>query len=173
MNLRRHAAILWRYRFIVAGALILAPIMAILAVCQVDGTKLKWRAQQTFSSDSTLLVTQHRFPEGRVLLGNPTKPLADEEARGDDSGQFADPGRFSSLAVVYSYFAQSDRVRAIMRPVPKRDQVIVTPITAGANQATLPLLTLTTTANEARDAKQLNKSAIAALTTYIRDQQAE
>jgi type II secretory pathway pseudopilin PulG len=173
MNLRRHAAILWRYRFIVGGALLLAPIMAILAVCQVNGTHLKWRAEQTFSSDSTLLVTQHGFPEGRVLLGDPTQPLAEDKASGTDkSEQFADPNRFSSLAVVYSYFAQSDRVRAIMRPVPERDQVIVTPITAGANQATLPLLTLTTTAHEARAAKQLNNSAIEALTTYIRDQQA-
>jgi hypothetical protein len=172
MNLRRHAAILWRYRFIVAGSFILAVTMAVLAVCQVNGTKLSWRAQETFSSTSTLLVTQHGFPEGRILLGDPTQPLDQEKQTGaDKSEQFGDPNRFSSLAVVYSYFAQSEQVRAIMRPVPKPDQVIVTPVTAGPNQSVLPLLTLTTTANSALDAKQLNRSAISALTTYLGDQQ--
>ena len=174
MNLRRHAAILWRYRFIVAGTFALAVAMAVLAVFQVNGMHLKWRAQQTFSSTSTLLVTQHGFPEGRVLLGDPTQSLTEDKTSGKDkSEQFADPNRFASLAVVYSYFAQSDKVRAIMRPVPKPDQVTVTPITAGPNQAVLPLLTIATTANEATEAKHLNESAISALTKYMADQQAE
>jgi hypothetical protein len=176
MNLRRHVAVLWRFRFIVFGTVLVGIALAILALFQVSSSGLQWRDQETFGSQSTLLVTQPGFPEGRVVLGDTTaaaqaeQQLASPKGKGKEE-QFADPGRFSNLAVVYSYLAQSDQVRLLMRPVPQAAQLSVVPLTAGFGQVTLPILQLNTSAHTPAEAKALNQAAITALQGFLATQQ--
>ena len=171
MNLRRHLNVLWRFRLIVAIGCALGVVLGVLAVFQVDSSGLSWRAEQTWQSESKLYVTQPGFPDGRVVLGDTTQPANSPEAQAS-AGQFADPGRFTNLAIIYSSFVQSDRVRAMVRPTPAPNQLTMTPLPAAANSPlTLPIATLTTTTNNAADAVNMNKSAIVALQEFLEDEQ--
>ncbi len=177
MALRQHATILWRYRVLVVTGLLLGITFAVLAVAKVTTTGIHWRAQQTYSSESTLFVTQKGFPEGRVVLedgSRPAIPATPEQPEGTPAKNgtpFADPGRFSNLAIVYSYIAQSDRVRALIRPRPKARQVTVTPVTAVTSAETLPILKVETNAPDAARAKALNSAAVAALRNFLETEQ--
>ena len=171
MNLRRHLSILWRFRFIMVGGVLLGIALGILALFQVNSNGLSWRATQTWSSQSTLYITQPGFPDGRVVLGggDPNVPLEQQPNRGE---QFADPSRFANLAVVYSTFIQSDRVRAMMKPTPAPGQITMTPVPAAMNSTqTLPIANLMTQAMDPATAKELNASAIKALGEFLEDEQ--
>jgi hypothetical protein len=178
MNLRRHAAILWRFRTIVIAALLLGVTMATLAVFKVTTTGISWRAQEVWSSESTVFVTQKGFPWGRVILpGAQAGVAAPTPAPGtEDTAQsgeaFADPQRFTNLAIVYSYLAQSDRVRALMNPRPRRAQLQVAPVAGNQGGETLPLLNVTTNAKSREAARRLNATAITALRRYLAMEQA-
>jgi hypothetical protein len=179
MNLRRHLNVLRRFRIIVAGGVLLAITMAVLAIFKVSTSGLEWRSTQIFQSTSTLNVTQHGFPDGRVILADtPTSKdgSIDSEAEAAEArrqgDQFADPGRFANLAVTYAFYAQSDAVRKLVKPRPDPEQVTITPVPAGWNtSATLPLLTLQTTDEDPARARELNSAVIAALRGYIESEQ--
>lgn len=175
MNLRRHLAVLQRYRWIVIVGGLLGVALAILAVFRVGSDGLSWRANQTWASNSTLYVTQRGFPDGRVVLGDATSAAkADSAVRrpGGGNDEFADPTRFANLAIVYTYFAQSDEVRRVIDPKLTADQLVMTPAPAAMNSnQTLPILTLTTRASTPAKATQLNAAAITALRGYLERQQ--
>ena len=63
MDLAQHAAVLWRFRAVVAGGLVLGIVLAVLAAYQLPS--LTPRGSETWTSESSLLVTQAGFPEGR------------------------------------------------------------------------------------------------------------
>ncbi|WP_028065249.1 hypothetical protein [Solirubrobacter soli] len=176
MNLRRHLNVLRRFRVIVAGGVILGIALGTLAIFKVSTSGLEWRSTQTYQSTSTLNVTQHGFPDGRVILADsnaadPNSPAEVQKAKSSD--QFADPGRFANLAITYAYYAQSDAVRKLIQPTPDPEQVTITPVPAGWNtSATLPLLTLQTMSENPDAAKKLNQSVITALRGYIESEQA-
>jgi hypothetical protein len=180
MNLRRHLDVLWRFRLILIVAAVLGIVLAILAVFRPTSHGLEWRADETWTSQSTVFVTQKGFPWGRVILPGPqatagtvlpdgTAPQEDTDKK---SEQFADPGRFSNLGILYSYFAKSDRVRALMRPMPDPDQITVTPVPASQNTTeVLPLLTIETSATTGAGAQKINASAIEALKSFLEREQ--
>jgi hypothetical protein len=185
MDLRRHIQVLWRYKAIVVGGVVLGIVMAILASFSVSfsgGPKLEWRSDQTFGSVSTLFVTQTGFPWGRVTLPEPAlvpggdpaaqtqlPETADEKTR----REYAAPERFSDLAVVYSYLARSDQVRALIRPQTAPDQILITPIQNPSTGAGLPLLLIETHAKSQEMAVKVNEASIEALRQYLREQQDE
>lgn len=182
MDLRRHIQVLWRFKAIVAGGLVLGVIMAILASFSVSfsgGPKLEWRSEQTYSSVSTLFVTQTGFPWGRVTLPEPalldgTDPTTQPDTETMDEKtrrEYAAPERFSDLAVVYSYLARSDEVRALIRPEPAPDQIVITPVQNPSTGAGLPLLLVETHGNEQGLAQRINEASIGALRSYLREQQ--
>jgi len=179
MNLRRHLDVLWRFRLIVVLGAVLGIVLATLAVFRPTSSGLEYRAQETWSVQSTIFVTQDGFPWGRVILPGPqpavgTQPAAPTGGTQEDNGKFADPGRFSNLGILYSYFAKSDRVRALMRPQPDPEQLLVTPVSAAQNSSdVLPLLAIETQASTIAEARAINTSAIKALKTFLEDQQRE
>jgi hypothetical protein len=180
MNLRRHFDVLWRFRLILIIAAVLGIALAILAVFRPTSSGLKWRADEVWTSQSTILVTQKGFPWGRVILPGPQSTAGAvlpegtaPQERTTDREEFADPGRFANLGILYSYFAKSDRVRALMRPIPSEDQLTVTPVPASQNTTeVLPLLNIDTSATTPRAAAELNGSAIKALKSYLEREQA-
>jgi hypothetical protein len=182
MDLRRHIQVLWRFKAIVVGGIVLGVVMAILASFSVSfsgGPKLEWRSDQTYGSVSTLFVTQTGFPWGRVTLPEPSLvPGADpavqqpEETMDDKTRrEYAAPERFSDLAVVYSYLARSDQVRALIRPEPAPDQIVITPVQNPSTGAGLPLLLVETHAHDQALAQKINEASIDALRSYLREQQ--
>ena len=167
------------------GGVVLGIVMAILASFSVSfsgGPKLEWRSDQTFGSVSTLFVTQTGFPWGRVTLPEPalvpgadpaaqtqTPETADEKTR----REYAAPERFSDLAVVYSYLARSDQVRALIKPQTAPDQILITPIQNPSTGAGLPLLLIETHSKSQEMAVKVNEASIEALRQYLREQQDE
>jgi hypothetical protein len=165
--------VLWRFRAIVGLGLILGIAMAFLAAYKVPS--MERRGVEKWSADSAIFVTQEGFPWGRVTLGDtstPGMPSATTTTQGDSSTPFADPARFSNLALVYSNLAQSDAVRGSLPGHPTRDQIEPRVLDAtGGGVSFLPIIKLTVFDNSAAGAVDLNKKAIAALRNYIESHQ--
>lgn len=183
MNLGRHFSVLWRFKLVMLGGIVLGVLLAILAAFHVP--EMKRRGSEQWQSQSDILVTQQGFPWGRVTLPDQTiSPAASEalknsgqqapertENKGDEL-QYADPGRFSQLALLYSLIAYSDQVRQTLPKGIKREQVSATALDAtGAGVNFLPVIRLTTTADSAEGAVNLNEKAFAAFQTLLRSQQ--
>jgi hypothetical protein len=172
MDLRHHVRVWWRWKPLLIVGFLLAVLLGILATFKPSGSGLKWRTEAVYSTKSRLFVTQPGFPWGRVTLPGAVNgqqsaaPTPQDKANGVD---FADPARFSNLAIVYAYLAQSDQVRELIRPLPKPGQINVVWQATGSGDA-LPLLELTSKANTAEGAKVLNTKAIKAMKGYLSSQ---
>ena len=180
MNLATHSAVLWRYRGIVAGGVLLGVVLAVLASYQGTwdgGPKLTPRGSETWTSESSLLVTQTGFPEGRVTL--PEVPTPSEgsveqqtpEQSGNGRLEFADPLRFAFLAQLYAQLAVSDRVVDQLPKGTTRAQIEAIPV-EGLAATQLPLIKLTTTAGSSEAARGLNTDVVKALQGVLADDQA-
>jgi hypothetical protein len=177
MELRRHIDVIWRYRGIVAGGIVLGIALALLVAFKPGwdgGPKLKWRSSQTFSSESTLFLTQTGFPWGRANY--PAPPRANDNspaARVALGAQYADPSRFSDLAPIYAPLIRSAAVRGLIPGRPAAEKIDAAPETTDNNgtKGALPLLTLKTKATTAPAARTLNAQTIRALRTYLLRQQ--
>jgi hypothetical protein len=174
MNLARHAAVLWRFRLVTALGLLLGITLAIFATYQVPS--MQPRGVETWSSESSLLVTQSGFPEGRVILPTPIVTDANGDGRPDEpeveQQEFADPGRFTMLADLYAQLAVSDQVLSLVpeKPAPAQIQAMTVQSTSGA--ITLPVIKLTTMAATAAGAQQLNRHMVEALRGHLEKEQA-
>jgi hypothetical protein len=178
MNLRRHLNVIRRFRLIITGGFVLAVILAILAVFTLSSGGLKWRGVETYESQATVNVTQQGFPDGRVILTDPTPATATGDGSAQQQGSsgeaFADPSRFANLAIIYSYFAKSDAVRSLITPRPLPDQISLTPVLGAMNSGqTLSVATLDTFAHMPDAALALNRSALAALKGYLEREQTQ
>jgi hypothetical protein len=181
MDLRRHLQVMWRFRRIVAGGFILAVVVAVLASFQVSTSGLSWRSEQTFTSTSTLFVTQSGFPWGRVTLptasltpstgGAPANEGGASTTTGQERREYGAPERFSDLAVVYSFIARSDQVRDLVMPRPQPDQIVISPVINPTTGAALPLLLNETHAFDQETAMRLNEGVIDALRSYLAKEQ--
>jgi hypothetical protein len=167
MDLRHHIRVWWRFRAVVLGGLGLAIVVAVLASFKLgfaNGLDVQWRSQAVYTSTSRLFVTQPGFPWGRVTLPGtvPGEPVPDSER----TRVFATPDRFSNLAIVYSYIAQSDQVRKLIASRPVADQIQVTPAYTAGGEA-LPLLEVATLATHPIAAQQLNDAVVEGLREYL------
>jgi|tagenome__1003787_1003787.scaffolds.fasta_scaffold20822869_2 hypothetical protein len=178
MNLARHAAVLWRFKAVTAAGLILGVVLAGLASYKVTmdgGPKLQARGTSTWTSQSSVLVTQAGFPEGRVVL--PDLPTQKANADGtlppvpDNEIAFADPARFNTLADLYSQLATSDRIRRRIPERPKPGEITASPVPAQSGASILPVITLTTQAETAPGARALNLHTVEALRELLTVQQ--
>jgi hypothetical protein len=176
MNLARHAAVLWRFRKVTLAGVLLGVVLAILASYKptLDGG-LAARGTSTYSSESSLLVTQPGFPEGRVVL--PTAPATDattEEPKVDsDRLEFADPNRFMALADLYTKLIVSDEVRTRIPERPAPSQITASPLPAVSGAPILPIIQLTTTAATPAAARALNEHTADALRKLLQQRQSK
>jgi hypothetical protein len=174
MDLAQHAAVLWRFRAVVAGGLVLGVVLAVLAAYEVPS--FEQRGSETWSSDSSLLVTQQGFPEGRSTLPATPAPGVDQTGTLSGAGpsggnlEFADPARLSELASLYAQIATSDRVRARLPGNPKPAQIEGAPVETGS-ATKLPVIRLTTFAATAEAARRLNRNTVVALQRVLTDEQ--
>lgn len=178
MNLERHLNVLWRHRLVALGGVLLGALLAFLAAYQLPS--LERRGSESWSVESHILVTQSGFPEGRITLSNtPSAASPDAGLSGrrtpvpDGGGQsFADPVRLSSLALLYSVIADSDRVRSKLPGNPRRGQIEANALDATGNGTTfLPIMQLTTTARSADAARSLNVASYQAFKAELESEQ--
>jgi hypothetical protein len=184
VQLERHLLVLWRFRVVVVGGLLFGMLLAILASYQVgwkDGSvfpSLTARGAEEWSAGSRVLVTQVGFPEGRVTLpgADATTTGTPQETEDPDnkSGiKFADPARFASLAALYASYVRSDLVRSRIAEKPEPEQIQAIPLDLnGSGDAFLPIVEITTTAENAKAASTLNRHTIRALRGFLAEEQA-
>jgi hypothetical protein len=171
MNLARHASLLWRFRAVTAGGIIIGLVLALLATYHVGPGGFERRGISVYSSMSTIRVTQAGFPEGRSVFPTTTLPTNTDgtvvEPPKNELG-FADPGRFPNLAEVYAQWATSDQVRERMASHPSPGQITAMAVPNASGSAILPLIQFTATAPTAQAAQALNTEAVEALRGLIK-----
>src|SRR4051794_5108233 len=147
MDLALFARVLWRSKYLVATGLVAACVLGILGMAKVSfagGFKLTYRQPVVYSSDVQLLVTQAGFPEGRTVFNTAPATSASGHVI---LPKFADPTRFTNLAVLYSQLmvgtqAQED-IFGSLRP-PANERVLAAPVPApGGAIGLLPVIQIT------------------------------
>jgi hypothetical protein len=174
MDFRLYARVLWRFRAIVAGGLVLALLLAVLSVVRVSSHGISYRRSELWSTTLRLLVTQSGFPEGRLYAQEPTNGATGTASteQGSAGIPVADPARFNTLAILYAELATSDPIRRLMRrDGPISGQITATALRDDASGVLLPLIDLTTISTTPRKAIALADRTGNALDKYVTDQQ--
>jgi hypothetical protein len=179
VNLATHIRVLWRFRAVTAAGLTLAVALAILAAYKVGPGGLERRGGETWSSSSSVLVTQKGCPECRTTLPTaPTTVTSDATATTgatatkDGKVQFADPGRYSQLALLYAVMARSDLVISRLPSHPAPGAVKVTPVDAtGSGNQFLPILDTSALGSSPAAARRLNQEAVDGFRNLLRKMQ--
>jgi hypothetical protein len=175
MDLGLYLRVLWRFRVLVAAGILLSAGLALLTHVRVefDGAvpQLSYRTPLTWASSSTILISERGFPWGASSLQDVGALQRGEPPRGP---QYTDPGRFTSLALLYARLAKSDEVRAILarKGVPRGASYSVTP-ESQEGVAILPILRIDAWSTSPADAKSLADLATEAFRSYIVEQQQE
>jgi hypothetical protein len=166
MDIRYHLGIIWRWRVLLVVGLLVAASVAYLVTFKPGLGKPEWRSAATYTSTSRTAVTQPGFPWGRATLpgADPNQPLVPD---GERLRSFAPPQRFTDLAVVYAYLAQSDQVRRLISPTPLAQQINVATVPNPATGDPLPIVEIATTATSSAGAQELNRATINALRAYL------
>jgi hypothetical protein len=179
MNLNQHARVVWKHRTVMAVGVLMGLVLAFLAAFTFPG--LERRGTETWRGVSNILVTQKGFPEGRITLpGQEADGTSQAAGSGgaasgganDSSQKFADPGRLSTLALLYSVIARSDQVRAKVPGAVQPGQIRAVALDATGNRTTfLPIIELSTTAASAGAASNLNREAVDAFKALLSSEQ--
>ena len=179
MDLGLYLRIIRRFRLLVAAGLVLGLALGFLSFVRVgvnNGVKLAYREREQWVSYSTLFVTQEGFPWGRsVIQTNPAAAATAGPKKQAQQQLFADPSRFSGLAVLYSHLATSDQVRAIMLRAggPLHGQIDAAPVLASQNAFAdaLPLIQIAAISNSGHGAVRLAERATDAFRLFLEQQQ--
>jgi hypothetical protein len=100
MDLPLFLKVIWRFKFLVFGGLALAIGLSFLSVFKVSPSgpeKVKFRQDQVWADDVTLLVSPQKFPWGSQNIPST-----------------ADPATYGSLATIYANLATSDAVKKLV-----------------------------------------------------------
>jgi hypothetical protein len=184
MDLPLYFRVLWRFKLLVVAGVVAAMFLSVLAVARISvshGVKLSYRQSAQYSVQSILFVTQQGFPWGyaapRQVSASGEQAAAAAEANALGTKEFADPNRFPSLAVLYSYLAMSDQVKQIIRKSgPVADgQIIAAPVVARdvGFGTTLPLVAIAATDTSPAKARKLVIRATDAFRVFLEQKQSE
>jgi hypothetical protein len=168
MDLRLYSRVIWRFRYLVLGGLVVGFALAFLSFVSIGGGGLKYRDSEKWVSYTTLYVTQSGFPAGRAVI-----PGVDPNASTPGAGtRFADPARFSALAILYAQLINSDAVRAVMlQKGPIDGNIEAAPVTTPNGDEALPLVQIAATSSTPAMAEALAGRASVAFRDYLRAQQ--
>jgi hypothetical protein len=177
MDLNLYARVIWRFRALVLAGLLVAVALALLSLFRVTfkgGPTLHYRQSQTYQSSSTLLVTQTGFPWGRTVF-----PYTVQTSRTPGGGQsyttqFADPSRFSDLALFYANLANSDSVQSLLRKSgPLHGTMFAQPVLTGPNSrpTPLPLISIVGASTSPAAAIETAQRGTTAFESYLSSQQ--
>jgi Helix-turn-helix domain/Domain of unknown function (DUF4115) len=114
MDLRLYLRVIGRFWAVAALGVALAAVLAFISYFVVDyrhSPHVTYRQSQTWKGTEVLMLTQRGFPWGRSVY-----PFVFDKKTGQliPTARFADPSRFTALAVFYAQLANSDAVRALV-----------------------------------------------------------
>lgn len=170
MDVKLYGRVAWRFKWLLVLAFFLAAFLATLTIKKISfahGLKLEPRGAQVWSSSSVVLVTQKGFPWGRSTF--PILPAPDRKAI---TPTYADPTRFSSLALLYTQLANGTDFQQLMKSSP--GVVVAAPVLPSADASTsqaLPLISFDATAQTAAAATTAADAAVATFERYLERKQ--
>lgn len=161
MDLQLYSRILWRFKYLVLGGLVLAAALAVLSFVRIGGSPfLQYRQDESWVSYAKVFVTKEGFNLGR-LGGN----TADKSA--------TDLADLTTQAILYSQLADSDPVRALMLEDGPIDGTIeVAPVAASASSdEALPIISIAGIAATQEQAISLASRQANALRDFLEQEQ--
>lgn len=163
MDLALYARVIWRFRLIVAAGVVLAVVLSALS----------YRTATTWQSTETLLVTQRGFPQGRTVLPGGTSSGQGSSGHPALGTTFADPQRFSQLALFYSQLANSDAVQLMVARRGLKGAMTAQPAVLGNSLGggLLPFITILGTAAGPQTAVRIAEEGASAFQRYLDEQQ--
>jgi hypothetical protein len=168
VDLRLYARVIARFKLLLLTGLLIGSCLAFLSVARVSSKGLEYRQSEEWLSYGRLFVTQKGFPWGRLgVESSPTTLTA------PSSPQVADPGRLTSIAIIYSNLADSDPVRRLMLSGgPLYGKVQAAPVLDPQNNQPLPLISIAAFSDTPAHAVELAQRQTSALVRYVQRQQA-
>jgi hypothetical protein len=177
MDLGLFAGVLWRSRFMVLLGLLVACAAAVFAMARVqvvDGRpQLVYRDPVLYQSNVQLHVTQKGFPDGRSVFNTTPTTLPNGRV---DQPTFADPNRFTGLAVLYSQIimGNQERQRVFGNGKPPVGETILASPMAGPNgSGFLPIIQVTGVAPSPIKAMALADRAASSFSRYLVQRQTQ
>jgi hypothetical protein len=169
MDLALFGRVIWRFKYVAIGGLLLASALAFLSFVRVDpsgSNHLSYREKQQWASYATLLVTQKGFTEGTI---DPT-----DSQDGSPNAGTIDSARSSALALIYSKLILGDPVRKMMlQQGPINGTIDAAPVTATSDSTdALPMISIAAISDTPKDSTALVGLAMNSFLTYFKDQQA-
>jgi hypothetical protein len=174
MDLGHLGRVLWRFKFLVAGGLVLGVALAVLSVARptLGGGRpgLQYRSASSYLSNATVFITQTGFPWGRTT----TPYIPGNNRTNQPSVPTSDAQRLSSLTSIYAQLAVSDPVHQLLPPSDQQaGQLFVAALPAppNAQPPILPLLRFSAIAHTPATAVKLVDEATLAFQRWLSDQQ--
>lgn len=181
MDLGLYGRVIWRFKWIFFPGLLAAIGLAVFSTAKIDVThgfppKLTYRKPAQYRAEALMLVTQPGFPEGRSSINDMIK-VAGGASKTDPATyvpRFADPSRYSELALLYSTYVTSDEVNKLMikQGGPVVGKLLANPIMQAGTGTAEPIIDLAGIAPSKALAISLTQRAVKGLQTYIAREQA-
>jgi hypothetical protein len=177
MDLQLYIRVIWRFRFLVLGGLILALLLAFASIAKISfdgGTpSVTFREKEKWVSVGTLLVTEPGFPLGRSVFEEEVPPVGTDKPQ-TFTPNFAPSNRFIELSNVYTELVTGDEVREIMlRDGPIRGLVESSALVAtNGSDAPLPMLAIRGVASTPEGAMLVAQRANKAFEEFLATKQA-
>jgi hypothetical protein len=177
VDLNLYLRVLWRFRLIVAIGLVLAISLAFASVVKVGfahgSLSTSYRQQQTWQSTTRLFVTQDGFPWGRSVLPATPTPVPPTGNSTSSVLEFADPGRFAGLAVIYAQLINGDLIQRQIRKTVRPGNVLsAAAVTDPSTNSVLPLVDVMSLAHTPAEAARVSRAGADLFRSYIAHQQA-
>jgi len=158
MDLRLFGRVLRRFKWLVLFGLVIACALAFLTMVRVNPStgKLTYRQNEQWVSYTKVFVTQRGFPWGAINAQGPT-----------------DPGRFTSLAIIYSNLVTGDAIAKIINRqghVPGTVEAAALLTSPGSSDA-LPIISIAGLSTSKQGSLLLAGRAATALISYVDAQQ--
>jgi hypothetical protein len=163
MDFNLYGRVLWRFRKLVAAGTVLALLLSLLTVFTIGSHGLTLRHKPVYRAQSTLLLTQPRFPAGRAVSGTYSQGVAVD-----------DPNRLSSIATYYVQLVSGDALQSLFARSRVSGKVIAAPVyytTPAFYSIQLPMMTITASSSTSRAAVALAAYASKTFRSFVRGQQ--
>jgi hypothetical protein len=173
MDLHLFARVIWRFKYVVLGGLLVAVVLGVMTVAKIDLSQgrphLTPRTEPVYASAATALVTQSGFPWGSAVQQYATpNPGASPVPAGDLT-------RLTALTNLYVQLANSDAIRRLVATKAPRGSTITASqnysVSPSFYSTALPILTITGTSTTRAGALATAQAGVDVLVGYLRDQQ--
>lgn len=172
MDLGRFISVVWRFRLLLGIGVLVATLISVASLARISTAGLQYREQESWTSASTLFITQSGFPWGRAILDDMIT-IENEGAPPTMVPKYGDPARYSGLAALYAELAKSDGVQAAVMKDSQPGEFVEPMVvqSPGANTA-LPLMTLKAFGPTPESAQNVAIRASRAFRNFLDRQQA-